>query len=89
MLNKKSISSSGFGKTLLIIIGVIVALLLTYNSPLFTADLINLPGSEVEPVAEMPKDQNSNSKGYSGSSFNSQANLFHIFTNNLPFLNKK
>ena len=89
MLNRKSISNSGIGKTLLIILGVVIALLLTYNSPLFTADSINLTGSEVEPIAEMPKDQNSNSKDYSGSTFNSPAKLFHLFTNNLPFLNKK
>ncbi|HCX21268.1 MAG: hypothetical protein CMB80_10210 [Flammeovirgaceae bacterium] len=88
MLSKRSISKSGIGKTLIIILGVIIALLLTYNSPLFTAEVFNLTGSEVEPVAEMPKDQNSKLKG-SGSTFNSTAQLFHIFTMNSPFLNNK
>lgn len=88
MLRKKSIGKSGIGKTLLIILGVLIALLLTYNSQLFTAEFINLTGSEVEPVAEIPKDQNSKTKG-SGSTFNSTTELFHTFTMNLPFLNSK
>lgn len=89
MLDKNSISKAGLGKTLLIILGVLIALLLTYNSPLFTAEIINLTGSEVEPVAELPKDQNSKKEGYFGSTFNSSVELFHIFTTNLPFLNHK
>ena len=89
MLSKRSISKSGIGKTLLIILGVIVALLLTYNSPLFTAEVFNLTGSEVEPVAETPKDQNSKLKGNTGSTFNSTSELFHVLTMNSPFLNSK
>ncbi|MEQ9307463.1 MAG: hypothetical protein RJQ14_26360 [Marinoscillum sp.] len=89
MLSKKSFTQNGLSKTLLIIIGVIIAILLTLNSELFTAESINLPGAELEPVAELPKDQNSKSQGSSGSSFNSPVQMFNIFTHNLPYLNNK
>ena len=88
---KNSRIRGGLAKTLLIILGVIIAFLMTFNSPLFTAEN-QVPGkSEPRKSVTMgttgaEKDEKHSS---SGSTYNSGARLFDIFTKNLPYLNNK
>lgn len=88
MEQKKNNLRSGVIKTLLIIVGILIAVLMTLNSPLFgtvsewlpTEPAQETPNSEV-PTAEEPN--------ISGSELESATRMFHIFTNNLPYLNNK
>ena len=93
MLGKNTNIKRGQAKTLLIILGVIIALIMTMNSPIFTADNINMPAHEhQEQVAEMDANEAESqptSGSSSGAKFNSGTRLLHIFTRNLPYLNNK
>lgn len=92
MLTKRTNIKKGTSKILLIILGVLVALLMTLTSPLFAAEnlMATIPRNlkQAEPAADnfSPNDQvdlNENLR------LQSSARLFQIFTGNLPFLNHK
>ncbi|MFT6882206.1 MAG: hypothetical protein ACJAVY_001002 [Marinoscillum sp.] len=86
---KKNINK-GTAKTLLIILGVVVALLLTLNAPLFTAlnlsvnSTSNLAKNQKE-ILPLPEAKDASS----GMNYNSGTRILHIFTENLPYLNNK
>lgn len=88
---KNSRVKNGLAKTLLIILGVIIALLMTLNSPLFTAEnLIQLKSdSSAELAVHPPASDEKENTSSSGSTYHSGARLFHVFTKNLPYLNNK
>ena len=74
-----------FTKTVIIIIGIILAFIMSLGTPVFTADNILSKDLKSNPTAklsgELPKS--------SGSGYSPEMRLFHIFTKNLPFLNNK
>lgn len=75
-------------KTLLIILGVIIAIIMTLNSPLFSAQnhLLNDQPQETS-LAETHEEDKNNSAGEIR--YNSGTRLLHLLTNNLPYLNHK
>lgn len=85
---KRSQAKGGFIKTLLIILGVIIAFLMSLNSPLFTAAHSITPVNRSEEATPAPAAEKHESTS-SSSAYNSGARLFHIFTENLPYLNNK
>lgn len=92
MLKKNTHIKRGTAKTLLIILGVLIALFMSINSPMFTTALI--PASthiEKSGVTNNPPESDTHSKGGSASAskYNSATRMLHIFTKNLPYLNHK
>lgn len=86
MLDRKTRIKRSYTKTVLIIIGVIIAFLMTMSSPLFTADSgLSVDADQTNPVAEVQKDGSSSPRP----NYNSGTRLLHIFTRNLPYLNNK
>jgi len=87
MSNNSRNIKRGYTKTILIIIGVIIALLMTIYRPTFTADQLD---ASVKPVADIENPKvDKNSGGTGSNKYNSGMRLFHVFTKNLPYLNNK
>lgn len=90
MLLKNSNLKGGLTKTLLIIIGVIIALLMTLGGPLFMAEKLAAPQKLGNPEPLAYKAQPSpNRHATPPIELNSAARMFHIFTNHLPYFNNK
>ncbi|REE05827.1 hypothetical protein [Marinoscillum furvescens] len=91
MLLKNSNLKGGLAKTLLIIIGVIIALLMTLGRPLFMAETLATPQvpSEPQPVAQKTTPVAERQIATQPIELNSATRMFHIFTNHLPYLNNK
>lgn len=79
---------NGFTKTLLIILGVIIALIMTINSPMFSAENI-ISEDELNQPSMAEAHQNNENTSSGGVNYNSGTRLLHIFTKNLPYLNHK
>lgn len=84
----KSHIKSGLTKTLLIILGVIIALIMTMNSPLFTAEML-IPENQLDAPPESETSLKAEETSSGGMNYNSGTRLLHIFTKNLPYLNNK
>lgn len=88
MEQKKNTLRSGAIKTLLIIVGILIALLMTLNSPLFGTVSEWLPAEPAQAVEDTGT-PTSDEPNISGTELESATRMFHIFTNNLPYLNNK
>lgn len=91
MFTKKTNFKKSLSKTLIIVFGVIIAILMSLTSPLFAADnLITDSGKSImEPVAVDQSETNTKEAKDENLKLHSTALLFQIFTKNLPFLNAK
>ncbi len=75
----------GLTKTLLIILGIIVAALMSFNSSLFTSENLSSKKNATEVELDVIRADNSSS----GINYNSGIRILHVFTENLPYLNNK
>ncbi|MFY0607329.1 MAG: hypothetical protein JXR10_11465 [Cyclobacteriaceae bacterium] len=79
----------GLTKTLLIILGVIVAALMSFNSSIFTAEDLSVKSPDSTQELELNKVKSTKTSSSSGVNYNSGMRFLRIFTENLPYLNNK
>lgn len=85
MNNGSSHIKTRIAKTLIIILGVIIAFIMTYNSQLFSAENEHTVQSSNTALHEAHlQEESSNALNY-----NSGTRLLNVFTRNLPYLNSK
>jgi len=75
-------------KTLLLIVGVIIAIIVTFYADVLGGQESSFYQHLVAPVNN-PVAENTISSTSESSGYNSATKLFEIFTRNLPFLNHK
>ncbi len=80
-------------KTIIILLGIVVAILMTIKSPFFSAEAMYTNLQKSNNLVEVPEQQDHKKEKASGGSnssrFNSGTRLLHVFTKNLPYLNNK
>ena len=83
----------GYIKTLIILVGIVLAILMTIKGPYFSSEAINLKISDNNNVTQMTSSnevkKEKSTGGTSSTRYNSGARLLHVFTKNLPYLNNK
>ncbi|MEQ9205599.1 MAG: hypothetical protein RLO09_23580 [Cyclobacteriaceae bacterium] len=76
-------------KTILLVIGIVIAILLTFYADTFSQNKRSF-FNHLEKPTENPVVKNTSSNKIIGNnSYHSAAKLFEIFTHNLPYLNDK
>lgn len=88
MSAKSTYSKKNIGKTIIIIAGIIIAIVMSVRGPIFkTTSSQEMPDPPTAPSSQL--DQSESSGSTTNAKYHSGARLLEVFTKNLPYLNNK